>query len=530
MKRLSNLNIAARLAFGFGLVLSLAVMIAGFSIWQMNDIATASQAMAAPLAKERLIAEWNTQVFGAVRRTAAIVKSRDPAVAGYFKDEMEAAVRQSAALSKRIEPLLTAPAEAELLGKIDAQRKRYREVTGAAMKAKASGEQEIAEKILVESFAPAALGFQGLLEDLLALQHRQMDAQNVAILNIQTRSVRLLAALAAAAVLVGAACSWLLATGIVRPLRAAVDMAQTVASGDLSCTIEVHGNDETASLSRALRDMNDSLVGIVRRVRHGTDTIATASTEISNGNYELSSRTEQQASALEETAASMEELTAAVRQNADSAQQANQLSLAAAEITTRAGIIVDQVIVTMGSIDASAKQIGDITGVIDGIAFQTNILALNAAVEAARAGEQGRGFAVVAAEVRNLAQRSAAAAKQIKELIIASSTNVDTGATLVDQAGVAMKQVVGSIRRVTDIMAEISSAGEEQRSGIEQVNQAIIQMDQSTQQNAAMVERAAAAATSMQEQATQLALVVQEFKVEVVRTPSLRPTFLRAMG
>jgi methyl-accepting chemotaxis protein len=260
--------------------------------------------------------------------------------------------------------------------------------------------------------------------------------------------------------------------------------------------------------------MNDSLVGIVANVRGGTDTIAIASQEISAGNMDLSARTEQQASALEETAASMEELTTTVKQNADNARQANQLSIAASEVATQGGAVVGQVIVTMGSINESARKIVDIIGVIDGIAFQTNILALNAAVEAARAGEQGRGFAVVASEVRTLAQRSAAAAKEIKELIGDSVDKVDTGAKLVDQAGATMNEVVASIRRVTDIMGEISSASHEQTGGIEQVNQAIGQMDQVTQQNAALVEEAAAAAASMEEQAGKLAQVVSVFKLD----------------
>jgi methyl-accepting chemotaxis protein len=248
-------------------------------------------------------------------------------------------------------------------------------------------------------------------------------------------------------------------------------------------------------------------------VRGGTDLIATASQEISAGNLDLSARTEQQAGALEETAASMEELTTTVRQNADNARQANQLAIAASDVAGRGGAVVGEVIVTMGSINESARKIVDIIGVIDGIAFQTNILALNAAVEAARAGEQGRGFAVVASEVRTLAQRSAAAAKEIKELIGDSVQKVDAGARLVDQAGATMEDVVASIRRVTDIMAEIASASQEQTSGIEQVNQAIGQMDQVTQQNAALVEESAAAAASMQDQAGKLAAVVGVFRL-----------------
>ena len=277
--------------------------------------------------------------------------------------------------------------------------------------------------------------------------------------------------------------------------------------------VETRANDKS-SLLFAMKSMRDSLAKVVGEVRSGTDTIATASGQIAAGNQDLSSRTEEQASSLEETASSMEELTSTVKQNADNARQANQLAVSASEVASRGGTVVSQVVQTMGSINASSKKIVDIIGVIDGIAFQTNILALNAAVEAARAGEQGRGFAVVAAEVRNLAQRSAAAAKEIKTLIDDSVDKVDSGAKLVDEAGATMQEIVDSIQRVTDIMSEITAASAEQTSGIEQINQAITQMDQVTQQNAALVEEAAAASEAMQEQAGKLAQVVAVFRLD----------------
>ncbi|WP_394778989.1 methyl-accepting chemotaxis protein [Undibacterium sp.] len=513
MKWFGKFNIGKRLAAGFALVLTLMLLITVFSIWRMNDIADASLAMSTPLAKERLISEWNTQVFGAVRRTGAIVKSADPGVAAYFKQDADTALQRSSELSKQIEPLLTTPEEVQLLRKIDAQRKLYREATSSAMKAKAQGNQELANSILDASFTPAGKGFQDLLNELLVLQHKQMDAHAQSIQDIQIHSVKLLVGLAIVALLIGVCASWLLSAGIVGPLRTAVGVAETVASGDLSLTIDSQGSDETAALMRALRHMNDSLVGIVGEVRGGTDTIAVASREISAGSLDLSGRTEQQASALEETAASMEELTTTVRQNADNARQANQLAITASEVATRGGVVVGEVITTMSAINESAKEIVDIISVIDGIAFQTNILALNAAVEAARAGEQGRGFAVVASEVRTLAQRSAAAAKEIKALIGNSVDKVNTGAKLVDQAGATMEQVVVSIGRVTGIVAEIAHASQEQTTGIEQVNQAIGQMDEVTQQNAALVEESAAAAASMQEQAVALATLVDVFKL-----------------
>ena len=315
-------------------------------------------------------------------------------------------------------------------------------------------------------------------------------------------------------VLVGAVmCVWLV-RAIALPLADAVKVAKSVAAGDLTNRIEVRTGDETGQLLQALKDMNGSLVRIVSEVRGGTETIATASSQIASGNQDLSARTETQASSLEETASSMEELTSTVKQNADSAYQANQLAMSASEVAVKGGTVVSQVVDTMASINESSKKIVDIIGVIDSIAFQTNILALNAAVEAARAGEQGKGFAVVATEVRQLAQRSAAAAKEIKTLIDDSVEKVDVGAKLVDQAGATMQEIVESVKRVTDIMGEISIASKEQTDGIQQVNQAITQMDEVTQQNAALVEEAAAAAESLQEQAVNLSHVVSVFKLD----------------
>jgi methyl-accepting chemotaxis protein len=301
--------------------------------------------------------------------------------------------------------------------------------------------------------------------------------------------------------------------GISRSLRQAVDASNAVAQGDLSHTIHVEGKDEVAQLLAALSAMQDSLVNVVSRVRQGSESVSSASGEIAQGNNDLSARTEQQASALEETAASMEELNATVKQNADSAKQANQLALSASSVAVKGGEVVAQVVDTMKGINDSSKKISDIISVIDGIAFQTNILALNAAVEAARAGEQGRGFAVVASEVRSLAGRSAEAAKEIKTLIGASVERVEQGTALVDQAGVTMTEVVSSIRRVTDLMGEISAASNEQSQGVAQVGEAITQMDQVTQQNAALVEEMAAAASSLKSQAQELVSTVAVFKL-----------------
>ncbi len=301
--------------------------------------------------------------------------------------------------------------------------------------------------------------------------------------------------------------------GICNPIEAARTMIDRIAGGDLSQTVQADGSDEPAALMRSLAQMQQSLSHLVSQVRASTDSISTASAEIASGNQDLSQRTEQAASSLQQTASSMEQLTGTVKQSADSARQANQLASSAAEVAARGGSVVSQVVNTMGEINASSKKIADIIGVIDGIAFQTNILALNAAVEAARAGEQGRGFAVVASEVRSLAQRSAEAAKEIKGLIGASVDKVDSGSRLVADAGETMKEIVGSVQRVSDIIGEITAAATEQSSGIGQVNGAVTQLDRMTQQNAALVEQSAAAAESLKEQAVSLASVVGTFRL-----------------
>ena len=304
--------------------------------------------------------------------------------------------------------------------------------------------------------------------------------------------------------------------GITRPIGFAVRTARHVSNGDLTSHIEVIRHDEIGELQQALYDMNEALIAIVGNVRGATDSIATCTKQIAAGNSDLSQRTEEQATSLQETASSMEEMTATVKQNADNAKQANQLAANASDVAIKGGQVVGEVVQTMASISDSSRKIVDIISVIEGIAFQTNILALNAAVEAARAGEQGRGFAVVAGEVRNLAQRSAAAAKEIKTLIGDSVNKVNTGSKLVDQAGATMSEIVTAVKRVTDIMSEISAASDEQSTGIEHVSQEITHMDETTQQNAALVEQAAAAAESMEEQANTLMEAVSMFKLNTV--------------
>jgi methyl-accepting chemotaxis protein len=311
----------------------------------------------------------------------------------------------------------------------------------------------------------------------------------------------------------GMAAAWFITRSIVQPIEQAVAVAQTVARGDLTSNIDTTKTDETGLLLAALQSMNQSLVGIVSNVRHGSDSIATGSSQIATGNADLSQRTEQQASNLQQTAATMEQLTATVRQNAETAQQASQLAGTASQAAAKGSQVVSQVVGTMEEITASSRKINDIIGVIDGIAFQTNILALNAAVEAARAGEQGRGFAVVASEVRSLAQRSAGAAKEIKSLIGTSVEKVQAGSELVDDAGKSMEDIVNQVKRVTDLIGEITTASVEQTNGISQVGNAINQLDHVTQQNAALVEESAAAADSLKQQALRLAESVSAFNL-----------------
>jgi methyl-accepting chemotaxis protein len=427
-------------------------------------------------------------------------------------------------------------ADLKALGLSDAEKKVLADI--AALDADTdSAFKEAIGQVLAFNSEGAAKVISGRIDPLntqtLALINKLVDMQQANAKEVMDGSVTsdrslmvMLFVLGGVAVALGVVCAALITRSITVPLSGAVEVAQKVATGELTSQVQVEGRDETSELLQALKDMNESLAKTVGDVRNGTELISTASQEIASGNADLSARTESQASSLEETASSMEELTSTVKQNADNARQANQLAVSASSVAEKGGTVVSQVVETMGSIKASSSKIVDIIGVIDGIAFQTNILALNAAVEAARAGEQGRGFAVVASEVRNLAQRSAGAAKEIKELIGDSVDKVDAGSKLVDEAGQTMDLIVTSIRQVADIMGEITAATQEQSNGIEEVNQAITQMDEMTQQNAALVEQAAAAAESMQEQAQMLAQAVSIFKLshdEGARRPAAAP-------
>jgi methyl-accepting chemotaxis protein len=525
---MKNLKIGTRLAAGFGLVLALMTLMTAIGIGHLQTVAEATRdMMQQPLAKERMISDWYRLIHTSVRRTSAISKSSDPSLGPYFAEETASSTAEVNGLQKRVEPLLETEQEKALFEQMKVARKRYLASRDGIVALKKEGKIDEANELLDTKFTPDGKVYLEVLRNLVDLQRKSIDDNAAQIEAVYEHSRSMMIAFGAAVLALGAACAWWLTRGITVPLNHAVEIAVAVANKDLRSKIEVSSTDETGRLLQALKTMNDGLTSIVQEVRSGTEQIASASGEIAAGNLDLSSRTEQQAGSLEETASSMEELTSTVRQNADNARQANQLALQASAVAQRGGDVVSDVVETMDAINTSARKIVDIISVIDGIAFQTNILALNAAVEAARAGEQGRGFAVVATEVRSLAQRSAAAAKEIKVLIDDSVGKVDAGSALVSQAGMTMSEVVDSIQRVTDIMGEITSASAEQSSGIEQVNQAIGQMDQVTQQNAALVEEAAAAAASLQEQADALADVVSVFKLAAApgqRHPTSRGT------
>jgi methyl-accepting chemotaxis protein len=511
---LANISIGKRLALGFTVILALAMLITGISVWRLQSVASATRdMMQVPLAKERMISDWSSKIDSAIRRTTAIAHSSDQTLGAFFAEESKASSAISSEYQKKVEALIVDDDEKELFGRIGAQRKIYLSSRDAVTRLKSAGQLDEAEQTFQKVFVPGAASYQALMLELLNMQRARIDATAAHIDAVAASSRQLLYVLAALVLAFGVCSSWLLTAGITGPLRVAVGAARRVASGDLTGRIVADTRDETGQLLAALKDMNASLLGIVSEVRSGTDHIATSSSEIAAGNQDLSRRTEQQAGALEETASSMEELTSTVKHNADNARQASQLAASAAQVAVKGGAVVAQVVDTMDSINQSSQKIVDIIAVIDGIAFQTNILALNAAVEAARAGEQGRGFAVVATEVRNLAQRSASAAKEIKTLIGNSVEQVNQGSKLVADAGSTMGDIVSSVQRVSDIITEITAASTEQSAGINEVYQAIGEMDQVTQQNAALVEQSAAAAEAMQHQAAALAQAVSVFKV-----------------
>jgi methyl-accepting chemotaxis protein len=510
-----NLKIGARLGIGFAIVLSLLLALTLTSLARMQTAGDLTYRLVnTSIKNQRNVAEWNKYIELNSTRLETVFVASDPAVIKDVSERMKEASALSLQLQDEIGASLRNPAVQEQFKVVREERASYAAARDAMLKAKQAGDDELAAKVYREQLKPSTATYLAAIRKLAKMQVTAADDVATTILDSYASTRLILIVLGLVAIVLGVACAFLITRSITVPIREAVAVAEKVASGDLSSRITVDSRDETGQLMQALRSMNDSLADIVGRVRTGTGTIAVASGEIAAGNQDLSARTEQQAGSLEETAASMEELTSTVKQNADNARQANQLADAAAAVAGQGGAMVAEVVATMGSINESSRKIVDIIGVIDGIAFQTNILALNAAVEAARAGEQGRGFAVVASEVRSLAQRSATAAKEIKALIDDSVRKVQDGTGQVDRAGATMGDIVTSIGHVTAIMAEIANASEEQRAGIEQVNHAIVEMDRVTQQNAALVEEAAAAASAMQEQADDLSRVVGTFRLE----------------
>ncbi|CAN7633451.1 methyl-accepting chemotaxis protein [Pseudoduganella sp. LjRoot289] len=509
-----NWKIGMRLGAGFGVVMLMMVLMAAAGVWRLQAVGRLSEDMVgSAMLKERLTAEWHGLISISGVRVIAFARNTEQAESKGEADKAAATRERVNAIQKQLETLLAGGEEKRLFDAVTPVRKQYAATRDAVFALKKGGDADGARKLVEDKLEAQFAAYQQAV-NVIGAHEAGVGRELAAQVQRQYSEGRwFLLAMAGAALLLGTWFAYVLTRSITAPLQQAVQVAQTVAAGDLSSQIHVGRSDEAGQLLQALKDMNASLVRIVGQVRGGTDTIATASSQIASGNMDLSARTESQASSLQETAASMEQMTATVKQNGDNSRQAHTLALTASDVAQRGGAVVSRVVDTMGMINASALKIVDIIGVIDGIAFQTNILALNAAVEAARAGEQGRGFAVVATEVRNLAQRSAAAAREIKVLIGDSVEQVSTGAKLVDQAGSTMEEIVVNVRRVTDIIGEITAASVEQTSGIEQINRAISQMDEVTQQNAALVEEAAAAAAALQDQSQALALAVSVFQL-----------------
>jgi methyl-accepting chemotaxis protein len=515
-----DLKIGARLGMGFTLLLLLLLAIGAIGLQQMarlaDEIRVVNEVAGGKLyALNRVRFAIGTRAIAA--RNLALVsdaqlQKKDLELVKSSQSEIDEGMKTLGAILK--DPHSAAVEEEQrLLAQLQALEAQYLVIAGKVAALATGGKTEDAVRALTQECMPLltqVIAHVGTFEKALKEGADRTAAEAAQAYRTARWLMLLLSGLSLA---LGIAAALWLTRSITRPLNEAVRVAQSVAAGNLATQVMPAGRDEAGLLMRAMHDMNTSLVRLVSEVHRGVANIGEASAQISAGNRDLSSRTEHQASSLEETAASMEELTSTVKQNAENARQANQLAVSASSVAAEGGTIVGQVIDTMAAINGSSKKIVDIIGVIDGIAFQTNILALNAAVEAARAGEQGRGFAVVASEVRSLAQRSAAAAKEIKDLIGDSVGRVEAGSELVGQAGRTMREIVASVQRVTEIIGEITVASREQTDGIEQVNQAIAQIDQGTQQNAALVQQAGAAAGSLQAQAGSLSQAVSVFRL-----------------
>jgi methyl-accepting chemotaxis protein len=510
---INNLRIGTRLGLGFGAVLLLLIVIVAIAYAQLGTTRSSLADLDQSQHRVSNAQEWLGKTQLNVARTLAIAKaSGQPEIEKYFGPMMKQTSAEISELQKTVDASVASTEGKALLATIQQKREAYVGLRSKLMEHLKNADQPAADALLNEKMLPAANAYVAAMADFQKYEKAVADAEVEELTNSIKTAGAALAGLLLASLVVGAGMAFFITRSVTSPLNDAVGVARVIAGSDLSQPIISTRKDELGDLLRTLGQMQDSLRTLIGQVRHSTDSIGTASAEIATGNQDLSSRTEQTASNLQQTASSMEQLTGTVKQSADSARQANQLASSAAEVAARGGVVVSQVVATMEDINASSKKIADIIGVIDGIAFQTNILALNAAVEAARAGEQGRGFAVVASEVRSLAQRSAEAAKEIKGLIGASVEKVEGGSRLVADAGKTMKEIVGSVQRVSDIIGEITAAASEQSEGIGQVNGAVTQLDQMTQQNAALVEESAAAAESLKEQAVRLSQVVATFK------------------
>lgn len=511
-----NFKIGTRLGIGFAAILALMALMLVSALWQFQRISEAKSVMVETHQDANRAQVWLEGIAANSVRNLAKVKSITSADEAYYDAEMKPIRDKISRLQKELDSSITSDTGRELLRLVDEQRKRYTGIRDQALaqKSEYGADSDELRAFIEHRLTPAMHDYVGSVEKVVAYQEQLFEMEDARIDAMYAGSKRLLSAIGILAIACAALFGFLLSRSITRPLSNAIAIAGQVASGDLTKRIQVTSRDEVGDLLDALRTMSASLHSTVTQVRVGTETTAAASHEIASGNLDLSARTEQQAAALEQTASAMEELTGSVRQNADSAYRASTLAQSASGVAARGGIVVTEVVATMASIKNASKRIGDIIGIIDGISFQTNILALNAAVEAARAGEHGRGFAVVASEVRHLARRSADAAKEIRDLIADSVARVDAGSRLADEAGITMQSIESSIGQVTSIIGEIAAASAEQSAGIEQINTAIISMDGNTQQNAALVEEAAAAASSLVTQASALAQLVTQFKIE----------------
>jgi methyl-accepting chemotaxis protein len=527
-------SVRNQLKFTFAIIIILSFLSTAIAIWRLQVLADDTQSLTQqPLAKERLISNWVMNTSVGVKRTAVIARSSDPGLAKLYAEEARDFTARAGAVQKKIGTLLDTPEERAIFEQIGTTREHYTETRNRLTALKAEGKDDEARALFDQAYVPAADAYVAKVNELLMVQQRAIDARVATVLASANHSSNVLAALCLATLVFSIGAGVVFVRSLFRRLGgepgAAAAVAAEIAAGNLRVAVPRGAGDED-SLMAALERMRASLAGIVGQVREGATTIGTSITTMAGETQELSQRTESQASALEQTASSMEELTQAIAHNASSAEQANGLAADAAQVARTGGAMVGRLVETMGTINESSKRITDIISVIDGIAFQTNILALNAAVEAARAGEQGRGFAVVATEVRALAQRSAAAAKEIKGLIEDSTRRVADGSALAGETGQTMQGIVDGIARVSGIMNEIVGSSREQADGIAQVNQAIVQMDGSTQQNAALVEESAAAARSMQEQAAALTSLVALFRVDGAPLPSPTLSTRRAVG